>query len=90
MVWVLQLNDGTLNPFLQHPSATFVKELVEVESGGKALFNRSVLQETMDLCCSTNSTLPGGKTFHQEECWDVALVLILLGRSSANFSPAER
>ena len=57
MVWVLQLNDGTLNPFLQHPSATFVKELVEVESGGKALFNRSVLQETMDLCCSTNSTL---------------------------------
>ena len=41
----------------QHPRARVLKELVEVESGGKELHDRPVLQEAMDLCRSSNSTL---------------------------------
>ena len=40
----------------QHPEATVLKELVEVESGGKELCHRPVLQEAVDLCRSTSST----------------------------------
>ena len=41
----------------QQPNATVIKELVEVQSGGKELNDRPVLQEAMDLCRQTNSTL---------------------------------
>jgi len=34
----------------QHPEATVLKELVEVESAGKELRNRPVLQEALTLC----------------------------------------
>jgi len=34
----------------QHPEATVLKELVEVESGGKELRDRPVLQEALTLC----------------------------------------
>jgi len=34
----------------QHPGATVLKELVEVESGGKELRDRPVLQEALTLC----------------------------------------
>ena len=40
----------------QHPEATFLKELLEVESGGKEPKDRPVLQEAINLCRSTNST----------------------------------
>jgi len=44
-----QRRDITL--FLQqHPEATVLKELVEVESGGKELRDRPVLQEALTLC----------------------------------------
>jgi len=44
-----QRRDITL--FLQqHPKATVLKELVEVESGGKELRDRPVLQEALTLC----------------------------------------
>ena len=41
----------------QHPEATVIKKLVEVESGGKELKDRPVLQEAINLCRSTSSTL---------------------------------
>jgi len=34
----------------QQPEASVIKELVEVESGGKELHDRPVLQEALDLC----------------------------------------
>ena len=41
----------------QRPEAKVVREFIEVESGGKELHDRPVLQEAIDLCKRTNSTL---------------------------------
>ena len=70
----------------QHPSATVLKELVEVESGGKELCDRPVLQEAMDLCRSTNSTLLVAKLSRLSR--DTAFVLTLMKDSSIQFKVA--
>ena len=70
----------------QHPSATVLKELVEVESGGKELCDRPVLQEAMDLCRSTNSTLLVAKLSRLSR--DAAFVLTLMKDSSIQFKVA--
>ena len=41
----------------QHPDATVLNELIEVESGGKELKDRPVLQQAMELCRKNSSTL---------------------------------
>ena len=41
----------------QHPETPVIKELVEVESGGKELHERPVLQEAIELSQKTNSTI---------------------------------
>ena len=70
----------------QHPEATVLKELVEVESGGKELRDRPVLQEAMDLCRSTNSTLLVAKLSRLSR--DAAFVLTLMKDSSIQFKVA--
>ena len=70
----------------QHPEATVIKELVEVESGGKELRDRPVLQEAMDLCRSTNSTLLVAKLSRLSR--DAAFVLTLMKDSSIQFKVA--
>ena len=70
----------------QHPEATVLKELVEVESGGKELCDRPVLQEAMDLCRSTNSTLLVAKLSRLSR--DAAFVLTLMKDSSIQFKVA--
>ena len=70
----------------QHPEATVLKELVEVESGGKELRDRPVLQESMDLCRSTNSTLLVAKLSRLSR--DAAFVLTLMKDSSIQFKVA--
>ena len=70
----------------QHPEATVLKELVEVESGGKELCDRPVLQEAMDLCRSTSSTLLVAK--HSRLSRDASFVLILMKDSSIQFKVA--
>ena len=70
----------------QHPQATVIKELVEVESGGKELRDRPVLQEAMDLCRSTNSTLLVAKLSRLSR--DAAFVLTLMKDSSIQFKVA--
>ena len=39
----------------QRPDAKVVREFIEVESGGKELHDRPVLQEAMNLCRKTKS-----------------------------------
>ena len=70
----------------QHPGATVLKELVEVESGGKELCDRPVLQEAMDLCRSTSSTLLVAKLSRLIR--DAAFVLTLMKDSSIQFKVA--
>ena len=70
----------------QHPEAAVLKELVEVESGGKELRDRPVLQESMDLCRSTNSTLLVAKLSRLSR--DAAFVLTLMKDSSIQFKVA--
>ena len=70
----------------QHPEATVLKQLVEVESGGKELCDRPVLQEAMDLCRSTNSTLLVAKLSRLSR--DAAFVLTLMKDSSIQFKVA--
>jgi len=70
----------------QQQNATTVKELVEVESGGKELRDRPVLQEAMDLCRSTNSTLLVAKLSRLSR--DAAFVLTLMKDASIQFKVA--
>ena len=70
----------------QDPEAVVIKELVEVESGGKELRDRPVLQEAMDLCRSTGSTLLVAKLSRLSR--DAAFVLTLMKDSSISFKVA--
>lgn len=70
----------------QHPDATVIKELVEVESGGKELKDRPVLQEAINLCRSTNSTLLVAKLSRLSR--DAAFVLNLMKDTSIQFKVA--
>ena len=70
----------------QHPRARVLKELVEVESGGKELHDRPVLQEAMDLCRSSNSTLLVAKLSRLSR--DAAFVLTLMKDSTIQFKVA--
>lgn len=70
----------------QHPQATVVEELVEVESGGKELRDRPVLQRAMDLCRSTSSTLLVAKLSRLSR--DAAFILTLMKDSSISFKVA--
>ena len=70
----------------QHPQATVIKELVEVESGGKELSERPVLQKAMDLCRSTNSILLVAKLSRLSR--DAAFVLTLMKDTTIQFKVA--
>ena len=70
----------------QKPHATVLKELVEVESGGKELRDRPVLQEAMDLCRSTGATLVVAKLSRLSR--DAAFVLTLMKDSTISFKVA--
>ena len=70
----------------QHPDATVLNELIEVESGGKELKARPVLQEAMDHCRRTNSTLLVAKLSRLSR--DAAFVLTLMKDSSIQFKVA--
>ena len=70
----------------QHPNATVIKELVEVESGGKELKDRPVLQEAINLCRSTNSILLVAKLSRLSR--DAAFVLTLMKDTSIRFKVA--
>lgn len=70
----------------QHPDATVLNELIEVESGGKELKDRPVLQEAMDHCRRTNSTLLVAKLSRLSR--DAAFVLTLMKDSSIQFKVA--
>lgn len=71
----------------QNPAATVIKELVEVESGGKELCDRPVLQEAIDLCRSTNSTLLVAKLSRLSR--DAAFVLTLMKDTTIRFCVAS-
>jgi len=71
----------------QHPEATVLKELVEVESGGKELKDRPVLQEAMELCKSTSSTLLVATLSRLSR--DAAFVLTLMKDTSIRFQVAS-
>ena len=70
----------------QHPQSTVIKELVEVESGGKELCDRPVLQEAINLCRSSNSTLLIAKLSRLSR--DAAFVLNLMKDTSIQFKVA--
>ena len=70
----------------QHPEAKVLKELVEVESGGKELRDRPVLQEAINLCRSSNSTLLIAKLSRLSR--DAAFVLNLMKDTSIQFKVA--
>ena len=70
----------------QQEQATVVQELVEVESGGKELHERPVLQQAMDLCKSTGATLLVAKLSRLSR--DAAFVLTLMKDSSIRFKVA--
>ena len=70
----------------QNPQATVLKELVEVGSGGKELHDRPVLQEAMNLCKSTGSTLLIAKLSRLSR--DAAFVLTLMKDTSIQFKVA--
>ncbi|WP_295533316.1 recombinase family protein [Synechococcus sp. UW140] len=71
----------------QRPEATVIKELVEVESGGKELKDRPVLQEAMELCKSTSSTLLVATLSRLSR--DAAFVLTLMKDTSIRFQVAS-
>ena len=60
----------------QRPGATVIQEFVEVESGGKELHDRPVLQEAMNLCRKTKSTLLVSRLSRLSR--DAAFVLTLM------------
>ena len=64
----------------QRPEAKVVREFTEVESGGKELHDRPVLQEAIELCKKTNSTLLVAKLSRLSR--DAAFVLTLMKDSS--------
>ena len=70
----------------QHPKAKVLKELVEVESGGKELHDRPVLQEAMNLCRKTNSILLVSRLSRLSR--DAAFVLTLMKDTSIQFKVA--
>ncbi len=70
----------------QQPHATVIKELVEVKSGGKELCDRPVLQEAIETCRSTNSTLLVAKLSRLSR--DAAFVLTLMKDSTIPFKVA--
>ena len=71
----------------QHPDATVLNELIEVESGGKELKDRPVLQEAMELCRKTSSTLLIATLSRLSR--DAAFVLTLMKDSSIQFCVAS-
>ncbi len=76
-----------INLFLQqHPEATVIQEFVEVRSGGKELTERPVLQEVMNLCRKTNSTLLVSRLSRLSR--DAAFVLTLMKDTSIQFKVA--
>jgi DNA invertase Pin-like site-specific DNA recombinase len=70
----------------QQPHVTVIKELVEVESGGKELCDRPVLQEAIETCRRTNSTLLVAKLSRLSR--DAAFVLTLMKDSTIRFKVA--
>ena len=70
----------------QHPEATVIKELVEVESGGKELQDRPVLQEAINLCRSTKNILLVAKLSRLTR--DAAFALTLMKDTSIQFKVA--
>ena len=70
----------------QQPNATVLKELVEVQSGGKDLCDRPVLQEAMETCKKTNSTLLVAKLSRLSR--DAAFVLTLMKDTTIRFKVA--
>jgi len=70
----------------QQPNATVFKELVEVQSGGKDLCDRPVLQEAMETCKKTNSTLLVAKLSRLSR--DAAFVLTLMKDTTIRFKVA--
>lgn len=76
-----------INLYLQqNPEARVLKELVEVESGGKELKDRPVLQEAMECCKSTGSTLLVATLSRLSR--DAAFVLTLMKDTSIRFKVA--
>ena len=76
-----------INLFLQqHPEATVIQEFVEVRSGGKELTERPVLQEAMNLCRKTTSTLLVSRLSRLSR--DAAFVLTLMKDTSIQFKVA--
>ena len=71
----------------QHQDETVLNELIEVASGGKELKDRPVLQEAMDHCRRTNSTLLVAKLSRLSR--DAAFVLTLMKDSSIQFCVAS-
>ena len=71
----------------QRPEAKVVREFIEVKSGGKELHDRPVLQEAMNLCKSTGSTLLIAKLSRLSR--DAAFVLTLMKDSSIQFCVAS-
>ncbi len=70
----------------QRPNATVLKELVEVQSGGKDLCDRPVLQEAMETCKKTTSTLLVAKLSRLSR--DAAFVLTLMKDTTIRFKVA--
>ena len=70
----------------QQPNPTVLKELVEVQSGGKDLCDRPVLQEAMETCKKTNSTLLVAKLSRLSR--DAAFVLTLMKDTTIRFKVA--
>ena len=70
----------------QRPEATVIQEFVEVESGGKELHDRPVLQEAMNLCRKTNSILLVSRLSRLSR--DAAFVLTLMKDTSIQFKVA--
>ena len=71
----------------QRPDAKVVREFIEVESGGKELHERPVLQEAIEICKRTNSTLLIAKLSRLSR--DAAFVLTLMKDSSIQFCVAS-
>ena len=70
----------------QHPETPVIKELVEVESGGKELDERPVLQEAIELSQKTNSTIVIATLSRLSR--DAAFVLTLMKDTTIRFKVA--
>ena len=70
----------------QHPETPVIKELVEVESGGKELHERPVLQEAIELSQKTNSTIVIATLSRLSR--DAAFVLTLMKDTTIRFKVA--